>query len=469
MASPYEIAKQQGYSDEEIDTYLAKKDPKYGQARDAGYSREEITSFLSQKEKPKESIGANVGRQLGRSGARIAETVLGAPRALGEFGESLVPEKRLKNLAGKVGLQKPVEKGLELTKKYAPYKLFPKSEDIRENVTNFIFGKKLEPKNKWEEKADNLVSDFAALAIPMPGSQLKLLKPALLAAGGNVASEVVGQVGGSEKQKTYAKLGTILAGSMINPKSAEKLKDSLYAEARQAKPANAKVSGKALLKNTNDFEKQLLKGDPSAGSKKKALSLVKEIKDKVKNNEINVDELEEFKRNINEARSSLYDEFKADKLGRKTAKRNLDHVSGLIDGALDEYGKINPEWKSVYRQANEVHGAIAESHKARNYIAKAVRKYGMHSILPLLGIGHYGGAPAIGGLAGAAAAGTAIVGGGEIAIRFAKSPTLQKHYMNLVNSALKEDSLAVHQNLKKLQKELEDSNDESYRSSQPKK
>lgn len=462
MASPFEIAKQHGYSDEEIDDYLGKKDPRYRKARDAGYSREEINEFLSKQKQPKEALEANIGRQVGRTGARIAETVLGAPRALGEFGEMLVPEKLITKGAEKIGLKEPVEKGFELAKKYAPYKLFPKSEDIRKNVTKYLFGEKLEPKNKWESKADEVISDFAALAIPLPGTQLKLLKPALLAAGGNIASEVVGNIGGSEKQKTYAKLGTILAGSMINPKSAEKLKDSLYAQAREAKPADASVTAKNLLKKTNDFEKQLLKGDPSASSKKKSLSLIKEIKDKVKNNEINVDELEEFKRNINEARSGLYEEFKVDKVGRKSAKRNLDHVSKLVDDTLNEYGKTNPEWEAFYRPANEVHGAIAQSKRVRHWLAGNIKKIGFAPLLAEMGLYHLGGFPATAAATGAGAAGFV---GAEIASRFMKSPTLRKHYMNVVNSALKEDAIAVHENLKRLDEALkkEESNPKHYK------
>lgn len=454
MASPYEIAKQQGYSDEEIDAYLGKKDPRYTKARDTGYSREEIAKHLAKIQHPKESLGANIARQAGRTGARVAETVLGAPRALGEFGESLIPEKTLIKGAEKIGLGEGAKTLLELTKKFSPHKLFPKSEDIRENVTKHLFGEKLEPKNEWEKKADTLVSDFAALAIPLPGAQMKVLKPALLAAGGNIASEVIGQVGGTEKQKAYGKLGTILAGSMINPKSAEKLKDSLYAQAREAKPVDAKVTANTLVKKTNDFEKQLLKGDPSAGSKKKTLSLIKEIKDKVKNNKIDVDELEEFKRNINEARSGLYEEFKIDKVGRKSAKRNLDHVSNLIDDTLKEYGKTNPEWEAFYRPANEVHGAIAQSKRVRNWVGKNAKKIGFLPLLAEMGLYHYGGAPAAG--AAALAGGAAAVGfvGSEIGARIMKSPTLRKHYMNVVNSALREDVVAVHENLKRLDSEM---------------
>lgn len=455
MVSPYEIAKQHGYSDEEINSYLGKKDQKYQQALDAGYSRNEIDAFLSKKKEPKESIGANVGRQIGRTGARTAETVLGAPRAFGEFLEGLVPEKALKKGASKIGLEKPVSAALEFQKKHAPYKLFPKSEDIRENVTKKLFGKTLEPKNKWESKADEFVSDFAALALPLPGSQLRLMKPALLAAGGNIASDIVGKMGGSKKEQTYAKLGTILAGSLINPGSARNLERQLYRSAEEARPMDANVNSQSLVKRSNHLEAELKKGDPKALSKRKSLDLISDIKSKVKNNTIDVVELEQFKRDINEARSGLYEEFKTDKVGRKTAKRNLDSVSRLVDDTLSEYGKTNPEWESFYRPANEVHGAIAQSRRARGVIERVAKKYGMHAILPALGLHHFGGAPAIGGAAATAGVGGAALLGGEIAVKFTKSPTLRKHYMNLINAALKDDAVVVHKNLEKLKKELE--------------
>lgn len=454
MASPYDIARQHGYSEEEINSFLSKKDDRYQKAIEAGYSPKEISTFLSQKNKPKESIGANIGRQIGRSGARVAETVLGAPRAFGEFLEGLVPEKGLKKLAGKVGLEKPVEQALEVTKKYAPYKLFPKSEDIRENVTKKLFGEKLEPKNKWEEKSDELISDFAAVAIPFPGQQLKLLKPALLAAGGNVASDLVEKVGGSQKEQTYAKLGTILVGSLINPRASTNLKNDLYKQARESRPPDAKVNSSNLIKEVDAFEKNLLKGDPDALSKKKSLSMIKNIKSKVKNNEIEIDELEEFKRNLNEARSGLYEEFKTDKLGRKTTKRNLDSLSKFVDHSLAEYGKTNPEWEAFYRPANEVHGAIVQSKRVRSTLSRYAKQIGFPALLAELGLFHYvGPGAALGSLAGAGAA----FGTGELLARVFKSPTLSKHYMNLINGALKEDVVVMRKNLEKLDEELKNS------------
>jgi hypothetical protein len=466
MSSQYQKAIEAGYSPEEVHVFLEKKHPGFNKAMEAGYSPEEILDFFASKKQPKESRLANAGRQLGRTGARVAETVLGAPRALGEFGEMLVPEKLLKKGAEKIGLKEPVEKGIEFAKEHAPYKLFPKSEQIRD-INKQLFGKKIEPKNEWEAKADELVSDFAALSIPLPGSQFKLLKPALLALGGNLAKEGIAQVGGTEKQQTYAKLGTILAGSMINPQAAKKLSSSLYEKARNARPLDAKINASKLYDASEKFEKQLLKGDPNAGSKKKSLDLIKDIQKKIKNDEIDIEELEQFKRDINEARSGLYENFKTDKVGRKSAKRNLDEVSKFIDNSLREYGKINPQWESFYRPANEVHGAIAQSHKARNFIGYWSKKLGMHYLLPLIGFGH-GGVAGLGSTLGVGAIGGAGLLGAELGAQLFKSPTLRKHYTNLINSALKEDAIAVKENLKKINKEVKKEDQSNKENKAPK-
>lgn len=455
MSSSYDIAREQGYSDEEIKDYLSKKDPsfssKFDEALKAGYEPEEIFKFKEQK-KPKENT---LGRHVARSEARAVETVLGAPRAFGEFLEGLIPEKLIKKGAEKVGLKEPVEKGFEFAKKYAPYKLLPKSEDVRE-FGKFLFGKKLEPRNEWEAKADEIVSDFAALALPIPGNKLRVIKPALLAMGGNIASDVVGRMGGSEKEKTYAKLGTFVMGSLINPKSAETLKNSLYEQARNARPSNAMVDAFHLKRNINQYRTELQKGG-TAPYKTNALKKLDEIEEAAKSGDIGVDQLEQFKISINSMRAGLYEEFKGNAPGRKLAKASLDKVSKIVDEGLDVYGISNPQWESFYRPANEVHGAIQQSHRARNFIGRVAKKYGHHLILPALGLGHVAGVgPAIGTAVATGALTTGAVTGGEIIAKISKSPTLRKHYTNLINAALKEDVVAVEANLKKLEKELQE-------------
>lgn len=402
-----------------------------------------------------ESTLSNIGRQAGRTGARIVETALGAPRAIGEFAESIVPEKAIKYGAEKVGLGEGVAKGIELVKKYAPYKAFPSSEQIRENVTKRVLGKGSEPKNEWERKADEAVSDFTALALPLPGSQLKVLKPLLLSLGGNIASDIVGRMGGSEKQKTYSKLGTIFLGSLVNPNGAKKLGSELYDQARKALPENATVSSVKLERSLDTLEKELKKGGV-AGSDKTALQKIADVRGEMQGAQIPVEALDRAKVKINEARAGLYKELEGNRPGIKSAKRNLDMVKKTVDEALNTYGKQNPEWGTPYKAANEVYGAIAQSQKARDYIVKIAKKYGGHSILPALGIGHVAGpATALKTIGAAAVPSIAGFMAGELGVRIAKSPTLRKHYAGLIKAAIKEDVVATHQNLEKLEKELE--------------
>jgi hypothetical protein len=459
MTSPYQKARNEGYTDEEILSFWEKKNPAHAEkislAQQEGHSPEEIVSFLSGKEKGSFTHAMEeFDRHKGRTIARGLETVLGAPRAGVEFLEGLVPEKALIKGAEKIGLGKGAKNLLETAKKYAPYKLLPTSTDIRENVTKYLFGEKLEPKNEWERKADDLVSDFTALALPLPGQKLKLLRPALTALGGNIASDIIGRMGGSHKSQTYAKLGTFLVGSLIHPKEAANLKDQLYSEARAARPTDAVVTAKNLYPKTKNLKNTLKKGG-EAQSKSGALKKLDEIERSIKDGNIEVEELESFKRSINESLSGLYDEFKTNKVGRKAAKKNLQDVSKIIDETLREYGKENPQWEAAYRPANEVHGAIESSKKVRRSIVRHAKHLGFPALLAELGLYHAGGTLTAGVTT---AAGAAVLGGGEVVARIMRSPTLRKHYSNLINAALKDDVVAMGQNLQKLDSELRKEN-----------
>ncbi len=407
------------------------------------------------KEEPKESVLGNVGRQLGRSASRVAETALGAPRAFGEFLEGLVPEKALVKGAEKIGLGEGASTLLKATKKYAPYKAFPTSEQVKD-VSKFLFGKKIQPQNQIESKADEVLSDFAALALPLPGAKLKLLKPALLSLGGNVASEIVGKMGGSEKEQIYTKLGTMFAGSLINPGGAKKLAADLYTKARNARAPTSTVAATNLKKQIEGFRTQLSKGGTS-GSKTQSLKKLDEIEGAIRHGQVEVEELEKFKQSINEARSGLYEEFKSNKPGMKAARANLDRVSKIVDETLKDYGKINPEWESYYRPANEVFGSIAQSNKARDFISRKLGKISPHLAGPLFGIAQEG-SSALAGLGAKAAVGGAALETSALLHRILNSPTLRKYYYGVIQNAVKEDAVAMRENLRKLEEELGEGN-----------
>ena len=459
MSSPYETALQSGYSPEEITAFLMKKDPafaeKFKTAVESGYQPEEVLDFYSKKNQPKpqeENLLSGALRQGGRAVARTAETVLGAPRAFGEFLESVVPEQALKKGAEKIGLGKPAEFLLEKTKKYAPYKLFPKSQDIRE-LNKFIFGGKLEPKNEFERFSDDVISDFAALALPLPGSNLKAVKPLVLSLGGNVASEALGHLGGTEKEKSFAKLGTILIGSLANPGGAQKLANELYGKAREARPANVRVQTSNLNKRLNQVERELKRGG-SENWKPKLFTKIEEIRKQMAGNNIEVGELERFKPTINNIIGELKAEKNATRFGIKSAKRYANQLAHAVDEALTDYGRQNPKWEKAYREANEIHGTIAQSNKVRNYLIDKLGTISPHLTATLFGIGHGPGATLTGLGAGAAATAGAVESGALLA-RVWNSPRLRKYYYGVIQNAIKEDAVAMRENMRKLEEALE--------------
>lgn len=83
MTSPYQMAKDQGYSDEEIFSYL-EKSQKYSDkiktARDQGYSNQEILDFLSSyksiQEEPKQSLIKKGGKIAGQYALGATESAL---------------------------------------------------------------------------------------------------------------------------------------------------------------------------------------------------------------------------------------------------------------------------------------------------------------------------------------------------------------------------------------------------------
>jgi len=373
------------------------------------------------------------GRQAVRLPSRVFETVVAAPRELGEFAESLVPEKAIIKGAEKIGLKQGAENLLDYAKKYAPYKAFPTSEQTKD-FTKQLFGKYAEPKNDFERIQDEVISDAAALALPI-GGELKAIRPALTSLGAQLAKQGVKWFGGSEKAQDLAKLGVVATSAFVRPKETEQLKNSLYKAARQARPEDATVSSIPLQDALHELEIQIKKGGIT-DSGKPALERIRGIRKEIQGAQVPVEALEASKRKINEVRTGVYKLLEGNKPGIKTAKRNLDNVSRAVDNALDLYGKQNPTWHSLYRPANEVNAAIESSKKARRWMLKNYKGLGVSGAAALFGLEQALGP--LGTAATAATGGTGLLLGEQLA-RVSKSPTLRKYYTEVISSALAED------------------------------
>jgi hypothetical protein len=399
--------------------------------------------FETVPEKKTENLPQKVGRGLDRATARITETLAGIPADIVNL--SMLPAK---------GIQKGVEAitGEDLSEidvsklmdRAFPLKGLPTSQRMRE-AGKGLTGGKYEPKNAAEELGDEIVTDLTSLSVG--GGRSSFLKKLGVSIGANLSKEGVKLLGGSEGSQQLAKIGTMVGLSLVNPKGASKYASKLYAEAKQSLPKGASISSANLEEELGSLKAALEKGG-SAPSKTKAIEKINEIGKKIEGDQIQIDELVEFKKTINELRQGLYQEFQGNKPGRLLAKKNLDSVSKGVDNAISEYGKTNPEWEKLYRSANEVYGTVAQSKKVSDWIG---RTFIPNQITK--------GAASIGGLAAtlfkpivvpAALAGYAGLKGAELLVRIAKSPTLRKYYAESLKAAVRQDSSAVASNLKKL-------------------
>jgi len=393
--------------------------------------------------------GSALKRHTARTGARVGETIAGLP------GDILaLPGNVAKFVASKVSpkAHKDVSMAADIARAILPGGGAPTSGEIRQQ-TKQVSGGYLEPQTKAEQIGDEFVSDFISLAIPVKGKVpfANALARALgISAAGTAASEGVGLLGAGEGGREWAKTGATFLGSMFNPKGATKYVSGLYEEAKNLLPQGASAPATHLSGQLSSLKQQLHKGG-SAPSKTKAIQKIDEVQAKISKGRIPVDELTEFKKSINEARSGLYEEFKSDKVGRKMAKKNLDAVSKSVDGALQEYGKSHPEWAKSYNAANEGFGAIAKSKKIRTNAARFLKQHphvaygGLGSALFSLTAPH--------ALVGAAA-GAAALGSIELYKKISSSPVLRKYYTQAVQSAAKEDAASFAKNMEKLDSKI---------------
>lgn len=378
-------------------------------------------------------------RHVARSASRIGETLAGLP------GDIIEAPANLMNYAIEKITGKPNEgfrEAKKTAKKFLPFGNVPSSGEIREK-TKELSGGYLEPKGKGEELSDAIVSDFASLAIPIKG-KIPFLRSLGTSLGANLAAEGAELLGAGEKGKAATKIGSMFLLSAFKPNGAKKFGDDLYKQAEKLVPEGATVSAENLLKSTEKLKEQLKKGG-SAPYKTPALTKINEIASKVDYDRIPVDELTQFKIDINKARSSLYGDVNLDKGGRAMAKRNLDSTAKVVDDALKEYGHANPEWQKAYRSANEVYGAIAQSKQVSNSIQKLIKSYPHASAAALAGKLFLApkSTPAL-------VAGYGALKTGELITRIAKSKTLQGYYQGVVKAALKDDAAAMSKYLNKL-------------------
>ncbi len=338
----------------------------------------------------------------------------------------------------------------------------PGSQKLREVSENISQGY-TKPKNEEEEKVGNIMQDIALFAIP-GAKHYSLARNIGIPLVSELAKEGIKYAGGDDKKQAYGKIGTMVMLDLLSHRkalgTAKEYASSLFKKADEAIPKGLSINATNLEKSLNKLEETFKMGG-SRPSTPEALEKLSEIRGEIKNGKINLKNLVAYRPAINE----WIDKAKGFEIGGNSDKirrqiiHNLNDVKGEVIKAAEEYGaKYNPEYLKLSQNANEAYSAYAQSNKISNFIEKKVgskiQSKALKAILGLGGLGSLGGAAGLGTtlLAGSVGLTTALGYKAFKTILRGKSPTLRKHYFNILEGALKGNTSQVLKNTKELDK-----------------
>lgn len=417
------------------------------------------------------SLG-DIGRNVVRGGARIAEAALGAPADLATAALGLG------SLAEQVTQGEPqiVSKLHEAARGY-----LPTSENIRKYGTEKIAEKVapegyLTPQNEWEEYLDNFVDTAASFASPLIGpAKVGLKQAAKLAGTGGLAGWGAKKLGFGETGQAVASAGAMLATTFAGaPRMVDRAK-GLYDKAkkavRKATPAEIENILKDMPRRPHDISRVGVK-DISSSIVEKGLAQVteeinkglsspakniarKDVEDmlsKIKNGRINLEEIAQSKFDINKR---IYKS--TNKADYEAASEYLKPLKDSLIETIKESAPTHPEFAKNLLEADEIWAALKEEDFVSKFLNKRIdvnynelkspltvgllTALGGAAIEPFFpGTGKY---VALGGL------GLAGYSGYKAARIFAKSPQARKYYGELISSSLKKN---VPQTLKAIRK-----------------
>lgn len=393
-------------------------------------------AFQPLNEPPEEEGGGFFQEQVVRRGERYlqrgAESIFGLPGDVVQL---------VRGIAGKLPGGITPEEDLNFVQKYGRKALeaLPGSEELRARSAEIK--PHLEPKHDYEETEDEIVSDFAALALPVKG-KIPFARAIGLSVIGNAGKQAMKEMGFGEGAQEATKLGMILFGGMFGKGRGVKSHiNNLYKEAETFIPKGAKLN--YGINNMKKYKSQILKGGID-DSKTKALEILTDIEGKLAKGSLPVDEAVAFDKRINRAISQAGKD--------KSQKGWLDQLKKVHSEGLDDYAKQNPSWGDNWKQAKQAYAGIAKSENIKDYVRKNANLKNLTYAAAALGLeeaalpGHV--MAKIGGL------GTVATGmyAKEMAKRIATNPALRRYYQNVLTASLTENKAMLSRNLAGLER-----------------
>jgi len=401
--------------------------------------REEIP-----KEYQPETRPAELTRGAARTATRGAELPVNILKGL-----SQIPENVLKGPLG----QKIVE-ALKPVSGLAQY--LPEQEEMEAFERKYT-GEYLQPQSPGEEKWDEYVKDVGSLLID-PSKKfslpIKLGRAALIGFAGQEAKDLAKSMGAGEEGQGYAKMGTNLVLSMVNPGAVRNMSKQLRNKAMSSIPETATGNTSTLESSLNDMVKDIDKKQATTAGER----IKKEIQGilgKIENGKLPYQQAVDIKTALNENSSELYKDPNIMPVTKKALRAHFDRVRGYLKDYIAQSEKEHPEFFKNVTKSDEVYSAVAQSDRLMNLFKKHKDLINKGGILASIGALFTGGPVAAAGVAATAAGATGAYQGARVLEHIMRSPTLKEYYLKTLTSASKENIGVAIQEMKRFQREAE--------------
>jgi len=375
-----------------------------------------------------------IERNIAQQSSRMGETILGIPGDLEYFSRWLI---------GNEGEN-----------------LLPTSSKLREKSEKASLGY-TKPKNNFEEKTGQILSDIATFSVPGAGKH-SLVRNIGIPIAGHLAEEGFKFAGYGEKAQVGSRIGTMIILDLIGHRfgmgGSKKLANELFKKAESEIKPGMMIPAKGLESGIDSIEKALRAGGTKP-STPQALTKIEEIRSHIKNGQIDAKDLVPFRQSINEVIEGTggWDLLLQPGLKSKI-KNNLNDVKKEVIKAAEQVGETNPEFVKNWRAANEAFAANARSEKIENMLEKVIGRGKANKItsgaikaLPGLLFGVF--TPAHFATLGLGIPAYQAI---KLGSKIKNSPTIRRHYEKMIKGALTGNTLITTKEFNKINEEIEE-------------
>lgn len=346
--------------------------------------------------------------------------------------------------------------------------LIPRTQDLKEKFDQ-LTENKFSPVDEADAQIDEIIGDFAALALPSLAGKAKaaqkapnflkivgglaksLIRPTAQVAGGQAAKQGIEALGGDVTAQEAGKFATMFLMGLRSPGSADRFQSELQQSVRERIPS-ARVSGRNLLNNLNELEQDLRRGTGAAFDPKKPIfKRIRQIKQKINNGQINLRDIEELIKENNE--------IIGDPSTLKGTERRIKATTKFLNDAFDEFRAFDPQLVADFREANATTAAVKNTQRITRFILEKeglANKAGIDAST-IAAIQFRSGRP----LRGLFTIGVDKVAAPINTLKLiGASPSLTKFYAGALKAAAENDAASYIKNLKALDKGLKEAQSE---------